>query len=56
MWNNVACGICKFKHGYKTNSLFRPDVFYTKIGVLEKATLQCQKTLKSICKRVYFCI
>ena len=54
MCNNVACGICKFEHGYKTNSLFRPNVFYTKIGVLQKATLQCQKTLKSIPKEFIF--
>ena len=56
MWDNVACGICKLKHDGKTNSLYRPDVFYTEIGVLQRATLQYQKTLKSVCKRVYSCI
>ena len=34
----------KIKHSYNKNSLSRPDVFYTKIGVLQKAALQCQKT------------
>ena len=53
---NVACGICKFKHSGKTNSLYRPDVFYTKICILQKATLQCKKTFKNIGKRGYFCI
>ena len=32
---NVACGNCKFKHSGKTNSLYRPDVFYTKICILQ---------------------
>ena len=54
MWDNAACGICKFKHGDKTNSLYWPDVFYTKTDVLQKATLECHKTLKVSAKQFTF--
>ena len=54
MWDNVACGICKFKHSGKTNSLYRPDVFYTKNRCFKESYSAMSKNLKKYLQKSLF--